>query len=102
MRSSIVDSRPLVVSAIDDSSYYVFVGIYSSALSFAQDSELRKQIRRSVHDEQTKFLDDIGTAQINARIEQNVLEIAKQTQDQMVKKSSIRSSMSYEDMKQVS
>lgn len=63
-------------------------------------TQLRKQIRRSVHDEQTKFLDDIGTAQLMQELNKMFLEIAKQTRDQMVEESSIRSSMSYEDMKQ--
>jgi hypothetical protein len=62
---------PTIV-VIGFSSYLMLVGIYSSAISVAQDSRLRRAIRKSVQ-QQSSLLDKIGTAQMQQEIENKVL-----------------------------
>jgi hypothetical protein len=45
------------------STYLIYVGLYSSAVTLSQDLTLRKTIRKSVL-EQSKLLDSIATAQM--------------------------------------
>lgn len=60
------------IAVIGFSSYLMLVGIYSSAISVAQDSRLRRVIRKSVQ-QQSSLLDKIGTAQMQQEIENKVL-----------------------------
>ena len=80
-------------------SYLIFIGIYSSALSVAQDSELRKSIR-SVTIKESGLLDSIGIAQMEREIEKRVLALAKRNQDKMAEETGIQSSLSEDDMKE--
>ncbi len=80
------------------SSYLVFVGIYSSAISVAVDTELRKSIRRYAIEE-SKLLDSIGMAQRNKEIEKNIVALMRTNQDKMIKETGIQSSLSEMDMK---
>jgi hypothetical protein len=61
----------LTIAIIGLSSYLMLVGIYSSAISVAQDSRLRRAIRNSV-EQQSSLLDKIGTAQMQQEIENSV------------------------------
>ena len=56
--------------------YLFFTGIYSSAISISSDISLRQTIRRSLPDH-SKLLDNIGTANINKAIEQQIRDILK-------------------------
>lgn len=56
------------VSFFGLSSFLIFVGNYSSALSIAEDSELRKSIRRYAIEE-SRLLGSIGMAQMEKEIE---------------------------------
>ena len=53
-------------------SYLVLVGIYSSAISVAQDVKLRRFIRNTLA-EQTALLDNIGTSQMEQEIQERVM-----------------------------
>ncbi len=86
-------------SLIGLSSYLVLVGIYSSAISVAEDSNLRQSIRDSAIKE-AKLLDSIGIAQMEQEIQKRVIEITKQNQDRMAEESGIRSTLTEEDMKE--
>ena len=55
------------VSFVGLSSYLLLLGIYSSAISAAQDTNLRKSIRRLAVNE-TKMLDNIGSAHMEHQI----------------------------------
>jgi hypothetical protein len=57
--------------------YLLFVGIYSSAISVAEDSKLRKTILKLAVKE-TKFLHSIGTAQMEYEIQRKVLKLIKE------------------------
>lgn len=80
------------------SSYLLFLGIYSSALSVAQDSRLRGTIKRST-EEQYTLLDKIGTAQMNKNIEQTVKTIVQSQAEVLADQTGIESSLEEEDIR---
>lgn len=80
------------------SCYLIYVGLYSSAISVSQDLALRQSIRQSVK-EQSKFLDSMGTAQMEAELQTRVLRTAKKASDSMEEETGLESSMTADDMK---
>jgi hypothetical protein len=78
--------------------YLVYMGLYSSAISVSQDLTLRQSIRQSVK-EQSKFLESMGTAQMEAELQTRVLRTAKKASDNMEEESGVESSMTEDDMK---
>jgi hypothetical protein len=80
------------------SCYLIYTGLYSSAISVSQDLTLRQSIRQSVK-EQSKFLDSMGTAQMESELQTRVLRTAKKASDSMEEESGIESSMTEDDMK---
>jgi hypothetical protein len=89
----------VTVSFLGLASFLVFVGIYSSAISVAQDSTLRKSIRGFAMAE-TRLLDSIGTAQMGREIEKRIVGFTKKNQGMMAKETGVESSLSEEDIKQ--
>jgi hypothetical protein len=88
----------VTVSFFGLASFLVFVGIYSSAISVAQDSKLRKSIRSFAIDE-TRLLDSIGTAQMEHEIERKVIGLTKMNQNRMARETGVQSSLSEDDIK---
>lgn len=88
----------IAVSFVGISSYMLLVGIYSSAISISQDSELRKSIR-TLAARDSKLLDSIGTAQMDQEIQKKVLTFTKRNQAIMAEETGIQSSLTDEDMK---
>jgi hypothetical protein len=88
----------VTVSFVGLSSYLLLVGIYSSAISVAQDLNLRKSIRK-VAIKESELLDNIGTAQMGREIHRKVITITKEHQDIMQKETGIESSLNEDDMK---
>jgi len=80
------------------SCYLIYTGLYSSAISVSQDLTLRQSIRESVK-EQSKFLDSMGTAQMESELQNRVLTTAKKASDNMEEESGVESSMTEDDMK---
>ena len=80
------------------SCYLIYTGLYSSAISVSQDLTLRQSIRQSVK-EQSKFLDSMGTAQMESELQNRVLTTAKKASDSMEEESGVESSMTEDDMK---
>jgi hypothetical protein len=80
------------------SCYLIYAGLYSSAISVSQDLTLRQSIRHSVM-EQSKFLDSMGTAQMESELQTRVLKTAKKASDSMEEESGVESSMTEDDMK---
>jgi hypothetical protein len=89
----------VTVSFMGISSYLVLAGIYSSAISVSLDSGLRKSIRRSVK-EHSKFLDSIGSAQMDQGIQEVVLKMTKEHADRMTEETGVEPSVTEDDMKQ--
>ena len=87
------------ISFIGLASYLVLTGIYSSAISAAEDSKIRQSIRNFALKE-TNLLDSIGVAQMEQEIEKRVLVLTKQNQDRMAEETGIQSSLSEDDIKQ--
>ena len=69
--------------------YLIFIGIYSSAISVAEDSSLRQSIRTLAMKE-SKLLDSIGMAQMEQEIQGRVMALTKQNQDRMAEETGIR------------
>ncbi len=80
------------------SCYLIYTGLYSSAISVSQDLALRQSIRQSVK-EQSKFLESMGTAQMEAELQTRVLRTAKKASDSMAEETGLESSMTEDDMK---
>jgi hypothetical protein len=80
------------------STYLIYVGLYSSAVTLSQDLTLRKTIRKSVL-EQSKLLDSIATAQMEKELQTSVLTIVKKTSQEMKDDSGIEASLTEEDLR---
>ena len=79
------------------SEYLFFVGIYSSALSVANDAELRRIIKKSV-EEKSNLLADIGAAQTERQLQDKVLKVTKDAQDMIEGQFGIESSLGENDL----
>jgi hypothetical protein len=86
------------IASLGLTSYLLFIGLYSSAFSVSGDVSLRKSIRNMVLD-QTKFLERIGTAQMERQLQQTVLNLAKEQNDMMKLESGVESSMTENEVK---
>jgi hypothetical protein len=89
----------IAASFVGLSGYMMFLGLYSSAICVSQDIKLRQLIRRSAVQE-VKFLESIGTAQMEQELQKRVLTIAKKNSDNMVEETGVQPSLSENDMKQ--
>jgi hypothetical protein len=86
------------VSFVGLSSYLLLLGIYSSAISVAQDTNLRKSIRRLAVNE-TKMLENIGSAHMEHQITSKVTRIAKEQSEQLRHETGVQSSYDEKDIK---
>jgi hypothetical protein len=84
------------ISFLELASYLIYVGIYSSALSVANDVELRKTIRKSVV-EQSELLDNIGTAEMERQLQNRVLFLTRDEPNGMTEETGIESSFHDEE-----
>jgi hypothetical protein len=80
-------------------SYFIFLGIYSSAISISEDAKLRRMLRRTALDE-SKLLDSVGTAYMKDEIHRKVLKIRKANSDKMIEVTGLDTVPSESDMKQ--
>ena len=71
------------VSFMGLSSFLVFIGIYATAVSVAEDIKLRRTIRKYALSE-ASLLDSIGMALMEDKIRKKVLKIAKEQQKNLV------------------
>jgi hypothetical protein len=82
-------------------SYFLFIGLYSSAVSVSADISLRKSIRRTVED-QTKFLEKIGGAEMESnmqKIQNRVMNSVKEQNIEMEEESGVESSLTEQEIK---
>jgi hypothetical protein len=86
------------ISFLGTSSFLIVIGIYSTAISVAQDIQLRKSIR-SFTVEQSRLLDSIGSAEMEQAIAKRVMALTKTNKDKMTEHTGIESSLSEDDMK---
>ena len=87
----------VTVSLIGISSYLILVGLYYSAISVSQDIRLRKSIRKFALEE-GKLLDNIGSAQMEKEIGDNVKKFAHEENTDTVESGIAQSSLSDEEL----
>jgi hypothetical protein len=87
------------VSLVGPFSFLLFIGLYHSAISTAEDSKLRQSIKLSTR-QQLKLLHSIGTAEMERKLEKKVLEVTKLNADNLIQQSGIEPSLSVGEAKQ--
>jgi hypothetical protein len=85
------------ISSLPLSLFMILNGLSYSAISVAQDQTLRRSIRKSVKD--MKFLEGIGTAQMEQELQKKVLTIAKENSDVMTEETGVQPSLTEDEMK---
>ena len=80
------------------SCYFIYSGLYSSAVTVSQDMVLRRSIRRSVT-EHSRFLESIGTAEMEQQLKSRVFAITKKLSNKMVEETGVETSMTEDDIK---
>jgi hypothetical protein len=80
-------------------SYFILLGIYSSAISISEDARLRRILRRTALDE-SKLLDSVGTAYMNDEIQRKVVKMMKANSDKMLEATGLDTAPSEMDLKQ--
>ena len=86
------------ISFVPLSAFLILVGLLNSAVSVAQDSKLRREIKRSVIRE-TKLLESLGAAQMQQEIESKVMVLTG-TITEETGKTGIAPSLSVDEAKQ--
>ena len=76
----------------------VLIGLYSSAVSIAADTNLRVSIRKSAIDK-SKLLDNIGSVQMEQEIIKDVSKIEKEQSATIEDETGVVSSTSEEDIR---
>jgi hypothetical protein len=80
------------------STYLILVGIYSTAISVAQDEKLRRSIKKLTLKE-TRLLESIGAAHHQEQVLRKIATLTKQFRDNMEEDSGVKSSLEENDMK---
>jgi len=78
--------------------YLISFGYYSLAISVSQDMKLRKSIKNFIISE-SKLFHNIGTAEMQVKIEHQVSKIVKDQREEMDKQTEIKPSLNEEDLK---
>lgn len=81
------------------SAYFIFTGIHSSAIAVAQDNQIRTAIRRSVEQQRSSFIDNIGTSEMSTIVYKRTLELTKKLSDSMLQDSNVRPSLTSEQVR---
>jgi hypothetical protein len=84
-------------SLVGPFSFLLFIGLYRSAISIAEDSTLRHNIKVSAR-EQLRLLDSIGTAEMERKFEKKVLEVTKLNEDNLIQQSGIEPTLTNEEV----
>lgn len=90
------------ISFLGLASYLLLVGVYSSAISVANDAKLRRSMKQTILKESI-MLDHIATSQIESEINNKITSIAKNFSEDSMKlyqETGIESSLSEEDIKE--
>lgn len=89
----------VTVSFMGIASYLFYMGIFSASISVSEDSRLRREIRKAAIKESTRFLDSIGTAEMEQEIEKRVMAMTAASRDTMERETGISSSFDEKDIK---
>lgn len=88
----------VTVSLVALSSYLLFVGIYSSAMSISRDVELRKFVNL-IATKEIEWLDRIGSAQVESELINKVVPIVQNKAKEIEYESGIKISLTDDDIK---
>jgi hypothetical protein len=89
----------ITISFMTISSYLISIGVYSSAISIAQDAKLRQSVRKSVQYQST-LLDKIGTSEMEQEIRKKVTKIMSDLSHQTEENTGIQASLEEQDIKE--
>ena len=70
-------------------SYLILIGVYSSALSVANDVQVRRYIKKSIEQE-ARLLGDIGTSEMEEQIRKRILNKTRQLSSEINQQTGIR------------
>ena len=79
-------------------SYLLSIGFYTVFISVSQDLKLRKSIKKLVISE-SKFFENMATAQMQSELQGRVARIVRKQEQEMENHTTIKSSLTDEDMK---
>ncbi len=102
--SAIIDHAPyppfglVAVICMQISAYMLFIALYSSAVSVSEDVSLRRNIKKKFL-EQARFLDSIGSAEMEQELIKKAMAINLKESDQMYENSGIETSVNEDEMK---
>lgn len=88
-----------MVSIVGISSYFIFFGLYSSAVVISDDVKVRQTIRNSAM-EQSKLLGSISYAEMEHAITHHVVSVVKNISDKMVEESGVETNYADYDIKE--
>lgn len=86
------------ISFLGTSSVMMLIGIYSSAISVAEDSQLRRSIRDMAVGH-PGLLDSIGSAEMEREMEDRVLTFTRQFRDTLEEETGVESSITEDETK---
>ena len=81
------------------SAFLILLGLYYSAISVANDSDLRREIKRSVIKE-TKLLGSMGEAQMEQELEKKVMKLTNDKTEIMIEQTGIQPSLSIDEARE--
>ena len=81
------------------SSYLIFIGIYSSAISVSEDSKLRASIRKSVEAE-VNFIGNIASAEMTHTVIERILRKVRAVSEMIPQDTGIASSLTDREIKE--
>jgi hypothetical protein len=87
------------VSFVGLAAYLILTGLYQSTISIAQDVKLRRSIKNATLQESSKFLDTLGTAQMEKQLQDTVMKISKDNASTLAEQSGVEPSMTDDEMK---
>jgi hypothetical protein len=86
------------ITFVPISAFLILLGLYYSAISIANDSVLRREIKKSVLKE-TKLLESIGIAQMQLELERKITDVTKDKAKVMLEETGIEPSLSIDEAK---
>lgn len=87
------------ISFIGLAAYLLFIGFYFSAISVAQNYQLRRTVKKSANEE-SRLIGGIGNAQLEEELKKKLLYVVKRQQDSMTEEAGIQSSLTEEEIKE--
>jgi hypothetical protein len=87
------------VSFVGLAAFLIYIGLYQSAISVAQDVKLRQSIKNSTIQQSSKLLDRMGTAQMEKQIEDSVMKMTKDNASILADQSGVEPSLTDDEMR---